>query len=46
MLSCIFVSFCFSIAFSSYSPKLTLLHTTLYLDDYVYHYARVSRNEM
>jgi hypothetical protein len=26
VLSCILVSFCFSVAFSSYSPKLTLLH--------------------
>jgi hypothetical protein len=29
-----------------HTPKLTLIHTTLYLDDYVCHYARVSRNEM
>jgi hypothetical protein len=26
VLSCIFVSFCFSVAFFSCSPKLTLLH--------------------
>jgi hypothetical protein len=26
VLSCIFVSFCFSVAFPSYSPRLTFLH--------------------
>jgi hypothetical protein len=45
VLSCIFVSFYFSVIFSSYSPKLTYFtcYTSLYFDDYVCHYTRVSR---
>jgi hypothetical protein len=43
-----FVSFCFSFAFSSCSPKITLLtyYTSLYLVDYACHYTRVSIDEM
>jgi hypothetical protein len=43
-----FVFFCFSFAFPSCSPKLTLLtcYTSLYLVDYACHYARMSIDEM
>jgi hypothetical protein len=44
-LSCIFY---FSLAFFSYSPKSLCFtcYTSLYLLNYVYHYARMSSNEM
>jgi hypothetical protein len=40
--------FCFSLAFSSYSPKSLCFtcYTSLYLLNYDYHYARMSSNEM
>jgi hypothetical protein len=48
VLSSIFVSFYFSVVFSSYSPKLICFtcYTSLYLLHYAYHYSRMSRNEM
>jgi hypothetical protein len=48
VLSCISLSFCFFVTFSSYSPKLSCFtcYTSLYLDDYACHYAMMSRNEM
>jgi hypothetical protein len=47
-LLCIFVSLCFSLAFSSYSPKSPCFtyYTSLYLLNYAYHCARMSSNEM
>jgi hypothetical protein len=47
-LLCIFVSLCFSLAFSSYSPKSPCFtcYTSLYLLNYDYHCARMSSNEM
>jgi hypothetical protein len=40
--------FCFSLAFSSYSPKSYCFtcYTSLYLLNYAYHCARMSSNEM
>jgi hypothetical protein len=40
--------FCFSLAFSSYSPKSLCFtcYTSLYLLNYAYHCARMSSNEM
>jgi hypothetical protein len=40
--------FCFSLAFSSYSPKSLCFtcYTSLYLLNYAYHYARMSSNKM
>jgi hypothetical protein len=48
VLSCIFVFFCFSVVFYSYSPKLSCFtcYTSFYLDDYACHCARMSRNEL
>jgi hypothetical protein len=48
LLSCIFVSLCFSLVFSSYSPKSFCItcYTSLYLFNYAYHCARMSSNEM
>jgi hypothetical protein len=42
------VFFCFSLAFSSYSPKSPCFtcYTGLYLLNYAYHCARMSSNEM
>jgi hypothetical protein len=47
-LSCIFASLCFSLVFSSYSPKSFCFtcYTSLYLLNYSYHYARMSSNKM
>jgi hypothetical protein len=47
-LNYICVSFCFSLAFSSYSPKSFCFtsYTSLYLLNYAYHCARMSSNEM
>jgi hypothetical protein len=47
-LPCIFVSLCFSLAFSSYSPKTLCFtcYTSLYSLNYAYHCARMSSNEM
>jgi hypothetical protein len=47
-VSYIFVSFYFSLAFSSYSPKSLCFtcYTSLYLLNYAYHCARMSSNEM
>jgi hypothetical protein len=44
----VYLYFFLSIAFSSYSPKLSCFtcYTSLYLDDSACHCARVSRNEM
>jgi hypothetical protein len=44
----VYCVFCFSLAFSSYSPKSFCFtsYTGLYLLNYVYHYARMSSNEM
>jgi hypothetical protein len=44
----IFVSLCFTLAFSSYSPKSSCFtcYTSLYLLNYAYHYATMSSNEM
>jgi hypothetical protein len=45
LVDCIF---CFSLAFSSYSPKLLCFtcYTSLYLLNYACHCARMSSNEM
>jgi hypothetical protein len=47
-LFCIFVSLCFSLAFSSYSPNSPCFtcYTSLSLLNYAYHCARTSSNEM
>jgi hypothetical protein len=47
-LPCIFVSLCFSLTFSSYSPKSLCFtcSTCLYLLNYAYQCARMSSNEM
>jgi hypothetical protein len=44
----IYCIFCFSLAFSSYSPKSLCFtcYTSLYLLNYAYHCARMSSNEM
>jgi hypothetical protein len=44
----VYCIFCFSLAFSSYSPKSLCFtcYTSLYLLNYAYHYARMSSNEM
>jgi hypothetical protein len=44
----VYCIFCFSLAFSSYSPKSLCFscYTSLYLLNYAYHYARMSNNEM
>jgi hypothetical protein len=44
----VYCLFCFSLTFSSYSPKSPcfICYTSLYLLNYVYHCARMSSNEM
>jgi hypothetical protein len=44
----VYCLFCFSLAFSSYSPKSCCFtcYTSLYLLNYAYHCARMSSNEM
>jgi hypothetical protein len=44
----VYCIFYFSLAFSSYSPKSLCFtcYTSLYLHNHVYHYARMSSNEM
>jgi hypothetical protein len=44
----VYCIFCFSFAFSSYSPKSLWFtyYTSLYLLNYAYHYDRMSGNEM
>jgi hypothetical protein len=44
----VYYIFCFSLAFSSYSPKslCSTYYTSLYLLNYAYHCARMSSNEM
>jgi hypothetical protein len=44
----VYYIFCFSLTFSSYSPKSFCFtwYTSLYLLNYVYHCARMSSNEM
>jgi hypothetical protein len=44
----VYCIFCFSLLFSSYSPKSLYFtcYTSLYLLNYAYHYARMSSNEM
>jgi hypothetical protein len=44
----VYCIFCFSLAFSSYSPKSFYFtyYTGLYLLNYAYHCARMSSNEM
>jgi hypothetical protein len=48
VLWCVYYIVCFSLAFSSYSPKSPCFtwYTGLYLLNYAYHCARMSRNEM
>jgi hypothetical protein len=48
VLYLVYCIFCFSISFSSYSPKSLCFtyYTSLYLLNYAYHCARVSSNEM
>jgi hypothetical protein len=47
LLTCILI-FCFSLVFSSYSPKSLCFtcYTALYLLNYAYHCARMSSSEM
>jgi hypothetical protein len=44
----VYCIFCFSLAFSSDSPKSLCFtcYSSLYLLNYAYHYARMSSNEM
>jgi hypothetical protein len=44
----VYYIFCFSLTFSSYSPKSLCItcYTSLYLLNYAYHCARMSSNEM
>jgi hypothetical protein len=44
----VYYIFCFSIAFASYSPKSLdfTCYSSMYLLNYVYHYAKMSSNEM
>jgi hypothetical protein len=44
----VYCIFCFSLVFSSYSPKSLCFtcYTGLYVLNYVYHCARMSSNEM
>jgi hypothetical protein len=48
MLYRVYYIFCFSLAFSLYSPKSLCFtcYTSLYLLNYAYHCARMSSNEM
>jgi hypothetical protein len=48
MLCLIYCIFCFSLAFSSFSPKSLCFtcYTSLYLLNYAYHCARNGSNEM
>jgi hypothetical protein len=48
MLYHVYCIFCFSVAFSSYSPKSLWFtyYTSLYLLNYAYHCARMSSDEM
>jgi hypothetical protein len=48
VLYLIYLVFCFSLAFSLYSPKSLCFtyYTSLYLLNYAYHYASMSGNQM
>jgi hypothetical protein len=48
VLYLVYCIFCFSLAFSSCSPKSLCFtcYTSMYLLNYAYHYARMSSNEM
>jgi hypothetical protein len=48
LLFLVYCIFCFSLAFSLYSPKSRCFtcYSSLYLLNYVYHCARMSGNEM
>jgi hypothetical protein len=48
VLYLVYLIFCFSLAFSLYSPNSLYFtcYTSMYLLNYVYHYARMSGNEM
>jgi hypothetical protein len=48
VLDLVYCIFCFSLVFSSYSPKSHCFtcYTSLYLLNYAYHCARMSSNEM
>jgi hypothetical protein len=48
VLYLVYCIFCFSIAFSSYSPKSLsfIYYTSMYLFNYAYHCSKVSSNEM
>jgi hypothetical protein len=48
VLYLVYCIFCFSLVFSSYSPKSLCFtcYTSLYLLNYAYHYARMSNNAL